>query len=185
MPYDQNVHDEVLHGRAYDEEIESCHYLRCKLEEVDLSDLLIVDTTFEDCDLRMVRLGNTRLQRVRFVKCRLTGAAFASASDFALELHFDECDLSYASFTETGLQNTSFAACTLTGADFTGANLSGADLTETDLADATFERTNLEKADLRGATNFDIDPERNRVRGARFDRNSLGGLLRKYGLKLD
>ena len=43
----------------------------------------------------------------------------------------------------------------------------------------------LEKADFRGAFNYSLDPELNRIKGARFSPAGLAGLLGKYGIRID
>jgi uncharacterized protein YjbI with pentapeptide repeats len=69
--------------------------------------------------------------------------------------------------------------------DFTEADLSGADFADCDLLQATFDNTILEKADLRTAVNFSIDPERNKLKKAKFTTAGLAGLLDKYNLLID
>ena len=54
-----------------------------------------------------------------------------------------------------------------------------------DLSKANFLNTNLEKADLRGSLNYIIDPERNKVFGAKFSLSEISGLLDKYGIQID
>ena len=51
-----------------------------------------------------------------------------------------------------------------------------------DLSMAVFENTNLEKADFTTSYNYDIDPEKNRMKKAKFLQNGLHGLLLKYDL---
>ena len=48
-----------------------------------------------------------------------------------------------------------------------------------------FDRTDLREADFRGATGWVIDPVENRLRGARFDRSDLAGLVQSLGIQLD
>ena len=43
----------------------------------------------------------------------------------------------------------------------------------------------LEKADFRGAINYSIDPELNQLKGASFSTAGLGGLLGKYGIRIE
>ena len=68
-----------------------------------------------------------------------------------------------------------FSECDLTRADFSGC----------DLERTLFERCNLEKADFRTAFAYTIDPASNRMRGAKFAREGLEGLLAQYGLDLE
>ena len=69
--------------------------------------------------------------------------------------------------------------------DFTEGNLKKVELLACELKDARFDHTNLEKADLRGSENYSIDPENNKVQGAKFSLLSISGLLDKYDLIID
>ena len=63
-------------------------------------------------------------------------------------------------------------------------NLSAASFVGSDLSGAVFDRTILEKADFREALHYRIDPETNKVKGARFDLEGLPGLLGKWGIRI-
>lgn len=54
-----------------------------------------------------------------------------------------------------------------------------------DLNQAVFERTNLEKVDFRSGFNFNIDPEANNIKQAKFSSQGLTGLLMKYNIVVD
>ncbi|MCY1548167.1 hypothetical protein D9M68_842610 [compost metagenome] len=71
-----------------------------------------------------------------------------------------------------------------------GVDLGECDLTEAlfdrcDLQNAIFDNTLLEKADLRTASGFSIDPERNKLKKAKFAQSGLAGLLYKYQIQVD
>jgi len=68
--------------------------------------------------------------------------------------------------------------------DLTECDLASAVFDHCDLAGATFENTILEKADLRTSFNYSIDPERNRVKKAKFSLQGLPGLLNKYDIEI-
>jgi len=68
--------------------------------------------------------------------------------------------------------------------DFSQSNLTEANFQGSDLSGAVFDQTTLVKADFRNAQNYRIDPEINRIKGARFDLDGLPGLLGKYGIKI-
>ena len=72
-----------------------------------------------------------------------------------------------ANFTNCDLQETDFAMAELVQAVFDHCNLSG----------AVFDATNLEKADLRTSFQFTINPSTNKIKKARFSKDSLEGLL--------
>jgi uncharacterized protein YjbI with pentapeptide repeats len=73
----------------------------------------------------------------------------------------------------------------LNGVDFTEANASDIAFNNCTFHEAIFENTNLLKSDLSRAEGFNIDPEINKIKGARFSASNLSGLLYKYDLKID
>lgn len=83
------------------------------------------------------------------------------------------------------MKKTDFHDCTLLETDFSEADLTGATFQNSNLAATIFYHTNLEKVDFRTAQNFTIDPEINKLKGARFTYDSLEGLLRKYRIVVE
>jgi uncharacterized protein YjbI with pentapeptide repeats len=69
--------------------------------------------------------------------------------------------------------------------DFTECNVSGSVFDSCDFTDATFENANIEKADFRTSFNYSIDPEKNRMKKARFSLSGIAGLLEKYDIEID
>ena len=69
--------------------------------------------------------------------------------------------------------------------DFTEAILLDSSFDDCNLGGAVFDNTHLERADFRTATNFQINPERNKMKNARFSSNNLAGLLVKYELDME
>jgi fluoroquinolone resistance protein len=83
------------------------------------------------------------------------------------------------------LANTVFKDCSMKEVDFVEADLTGASFRNCDLGRAVFSRTNLQKADFRTAFNFSIDPEKNKLKKARFSLQNVTGLLGKYGIVVE
>ena len=78
-----------------------------------------------------------------------------------------------------------FTNCNLQEADFTDADLSGSIFDNCDLQRTVFYNTNLEKADFTTSYNYSFDPERNRIKKARFSRPGVTGLLDKYNIEIE
>jgi uncharacterized protein YjbI with pentapeptide repeats len=83
------------------------------------------------------------------------------------------------------MKKTKFENCSLKEVDFTETDLSDAEFNSCDLLRAVFINSNLEKTDFRTAINFSIDPDKNKIRKARFATSGLAGLLGKYNLEID
>ena len=73
----------------------------------------------------------------------------------------------------------------LQGVDFVQSELKNSMIVNCDLLDAIFDNTNMEKADFRDSRNYNIDPEINNVKHAKFSMPDVIGLLNKYNLKID
>ena len=70
-------------------------------------------------------------------------------------------------------------------ADFTEADMANSIFENCDFHRAIFYNTNLEKADFRSAFNYSFDPERNKIKKARFSHVGVIGLLAKYDIVLE
>ncbi len=112
------------------------------------------------------------------------GLHFENADPFGLSVSFDHCSLNHSSFYQVKLKKTIFKGCTLHEADFSEADLSAAIIDHCDLAGATFDHTNLEKVDFRTAVNYSIDPEKNKIKKAKFSLTGIAGLLDKYDIDI-
>ena len=68
--------------------------------------------------------------------------------------------------------------------DFAEADMMGVNFNNCDLSGSSFEKTNLEKADFRTAFNYSFDPEHNKIKKAKFSKEEVVGLLRKYNIEI-
>lgn len=102
-----------------------------------------------------------------------------------LQLSFKECQLSFSSFYQLKIPKTQCVNCNLEEVDFTETDLNTSLFDTCDLKNAIFEQTNLEKANFITSINFDINPENNRLKGARFSKENVVGLLQKYNIVIE
>jgi uncharacterized protein YjbI with pentapeptide repeats len=77
---------------------------------------------------------------------------------------FSNSRLIEVDFTETNLESVSFEGCNLSG--------------------SVFQFSHLEKANFVGAQGYIIDPSNNRMKGAKFSREGLAGLLTTFGIDI-
>ncbi|NIG54392.1 pentapeptide repeat-containing protein [Chitinophaga sp. Cy-1792] len=166
-------------------EYENCKFLHCDFSNVSFAGCIFVECAFSDCNLSMVQLNKTAMRDVRFVGCKMLGLHFDTCNDFGFEVSFDGCNLQHASFYNRNLKKLQCKNTILREVDFTLADLSQAVLQDCDLIGATFDNTNLEKADLRKATGYIIDPERNKIKKAKFSLADVAGLLMKYDITIE
>lgn len=173
-----------LSDLSLDVEFENCTFVECSLTRKDLSERTFIDCRFENCDLANVTLLNTAFRNVVFDNCKMMGLFIEQCRPFGLDLKFDHCVLDYTSFHGVQLSDTVFENCRLIEADFADADLSGCVFNDCDLKGAQFERTNCEGADFSTSVNMLLDPDNNRLKGAKFALASLPGLLYKYHIDI-
>jgi uncharacterized protein YjbI with pentapeptide repeats len=115
----------------------------------------------------------------------MLGLHFENCNPLGLSFALDNCNLSHSSFYKTKLKKTRFKDLKLHEADFTECDLSNSVFENCDLMRATFDKTILEKTDFRSSFNYSIDPERNRLKKAKFSLSGIAGLLDKYDIDID
>ena len=115
----------------------------------------------------------------------MLGLRFDTCDSFGLSLKFEGCFLNHSSFYELKLKNMLFKDSQLQEVDFVSCDLSTTVFDNCDLALAAFNETNLEKVDFRTSYNYSFDPEKNRIKKAKFNISGLSGLLKKYDLEIE
>lgn len=171
---------ESLVGTIYDD----CQFDNCDFSELELLKVEFIDCLIKNCNFSNVKFSESGLKEVRFSNCKFTGAHLQHLNPFLLEMSFHQCNFEYASFYKLACPNTHFVGCNFTQTDFSEAELNNAHFDNCNLSEAIFDRTNLEKADFKTSYNFRIDPNQNWIKGAIFSKETLGGLLTKYRIKI-
>lgn len=165
-------------------EYERCTFSDCRFGGMDLSGFIFIDCTFSLCDLSNVGLKNTALRTVGFTQCKMIGLHFEDCSAGLFAVTFDSCQLQLSSFHGHKMKSTAFTNCRLAECNFSDCDLRKADFSNTELQLARFDNCQLDEADFRAASGLEIDPERNRLKGAYFDLQQLPALLLKYQIRV-
>jgi len=176
-----NLSGELIQQKIFEE----CIFTNCDFSECIFPKTRFVDCFFIDCNLSMVKFRNTGLQNISFRECKMLGCDFSESEPFLFEVKFESCVLDFASFADKKMPNTLFIDCTLKSSVFLKTTLNGALFQTCDLSEAVFRDTVLTEADLTSSRNYDIDPELNNIRKARFSLYGLPGLLAKYNIYIE
>ena len=166
-------------------EYDNCTFINCNFENIHASNIQFVACDFMDCNFSNAIVKDTAFKDVNFVNCKLIGVKFNECDPFLLQMRFKECLLNFSSFYQLKIPKTVFENCNLEEADFTEANIHSSFFDNCDLKGAIFETTNLEKTNFKTAFNFTFELEKNRVKGAKFKRDSIDGLLFHYKIVLE
>lgn len=162
-----------------------CEFIKCDFGKSDLKGNDFEDCTFTDCNFSLADIQGAGFRTAVFVGCKMLGVAFTQCNPFAFSVSFDQCHLDYSNFYGVKLRKTLFKSTSLKEVEFAEADLTDSQFIDCDLSAANFSNTILDKADFRTAINYSIDPERNKLKKARFSSLNLGGLLHKYDLVFD
>ncbi|RYE23451.1 MAG: pentapeptide repeat-containing protein [Sphingobacteriales bacterium] len=166
-------------------EYEHCEFVGCNFSGVNLAKVSFDKCIFQNCDLSMINVAQTAFREVVFKDSKMLGIRFDALTAFAVSFSFDNCILTHSSFYQTKIKGTRFNNTILQAVDFTECDLTSAVFHNCDLKDANFDRTILDKADLTSAQNYSIDPERNKIKKAKFSLPGVLGLLHKYDIKIE
>ena len=163
---------------------DTCNFRNCNFAGSDLSGIRFMDCTFTGCDLSNATVIKSSFQETVFKECKMLGLHFEKCDQLGLTVRFENCQLDHSSFYQVKLNHTIFLNTSLREVDFTETDLKNALFDQCDLLNAIFDHTNLERADLSSALNYSIDPESNRIRGAKFSLPSVVGLLNRYNIEI-
>lgn len=166
-----------------------CTFEACSFNETEFISCRFVDCCFSNCDLSLIKVKDSKFSEVHFYDSKLIGVNWAQANWPTVllnsPLEFSMCALNHSTFIGESLPGIKIIDCTATDVDFRECNLTKADFTGTDLSDSLFHRTDLTEANLRDAYNYQIDPGKNILTGARFSLPEAISLLINMDIYLD
>ncbi|MDQ7948789.1 MAG: pentapeptide repeat-containing protein [Pedobacter sp.] len=163
-------------------QFDGCTFKNCDLTAVSFFGCDFLNCSFLNCNLSMVKFANNGFDQVHFAHCKMMGVDFSPAKDFLFHIDFTDCILDYAGFMKKKNRKALFTSCSLKGTEFSGADLTESRFERCDLINAVFIETVLAGVDFSSSFNFNIDPEQNILKKAKFSPDGLIGLLHKYGI---
>jgi fluoroquinolone resistance protein len=184
------IEDHHFQGLSYSEialpkgDYENCRFSNCIFANSSLSHINFSDCTFEHCDFSLANVKNTAFKDVIFKNCKSLGVKYEDCNTFGFAVHFESCVLNLSTFYKLSLKNCKFKDCSLEEVDFAETNMISLALDNCNLLGAKFDETLMEKADFRTAYNYTFDPEKNRIKKAKFSMAGIAGLLEKYNIDI-
>jgi len=166
-------------------EYDNCMFLNCSFSNADLSNINFTECSFTECDLSNSNVKNTVFNIVSFSKSKLIGLNFNDCSKLLFSVIFNDCNLSFASFYRQVAKHTKCSDSLLHQVDFTEADLSSSVFNNCDFKTAIFDNTILNKVNFRTSFNYEINPEINSIKKAKFSMPQVLGLLKKYNIDVE
>lgn len=166
-------------------EYENCIFKSCDFSETNFMNYKFIQCEFKECNLSMMRIPNTFIQSTHFFNCKMLGIRFSDCNPFGLSFSFKNCIMNHCDFYQTEIPKTLFKECQLHDVEFSNCDLRESIFKECDLNGSVFNQSILEKVDFRTAHNFTIQPNKNRIKKAKFSANNLRGLLDQFDLIIE
>jgi uncharacterized protein YjbI with pentapeptide repeats len=168
--------ERIVSGEFYD-----CTFVQCSFVEAVFNGCRFANCVFRQCDLSLAQVSASRFSATQFEDSKLVGIDWTRADWAAARLGepvgFTRCALNHSTFIGLNLKKIEIRDCVATDVDFREADLSQAVFAGTDLDKSLFSGTNLTDADLSGARNYQIVPEDNVLRRAKFSLPEAMSLL--------
>ena len=177
----EDFKDHSFEGEFYDE----CHFVNCDLTGADFRSSSFEGCTFESCNLTAVKVVNTKWDDISFKGCKLSGIDFEPISKMLLSFSFENCSISYSYFKGLKIPSTRFLNCEMKECDFIDTDLSAATFKGSSLVGSTFVNCNLSKADFREASNYQFNPNNNRLKKAKFSSPEVLALLSGFDIVIE
>jgi len=179
------INAEVTHKIYGEEEImyrdfERCTFTHCDFSGCNYLGVAFIDCIFVSCNFYEAKINYISLRDVQFTGCNFTGVNFSMCDNLLFSFGFKDCVLDYAKFYTLKLKGTLFTNCSLTAVDFMKADITEVIFDNCNLHKSVFMDTIANKTDFTTSYNFIIDPEKNKLKKAKFSQAGLKGLLTKY-----
>lgn len=163
---------------------ENCQFISCNFEGSNFNTYKFIDCIFDACNLSLIQTENLAIQDCIFKNCKILGFHFSKANTFNLSFSFINCVLDHSSFQGLKIKKTIFKDSSLKEVDFENSDCSHSIFDNCNLEGTLFYQTNLEQVNFLTAYNYALDPELNKMKGAKFSKEGLPGLLQKYKIKI-
>ncbi|AWH85777.1 hypothetical protein HYN59_11940 [Flavobacterium album] len=175
-----------INGTVYQPEeimykdFERCNFTDCDFADCNFTGVGFIDCTFTDCSFNEAKINYVAFRGALFTRCDFKNVNFSMVDPLLFDIEFRDCTLDYAKFYTLKIKGTTFTDCSLIAVDFMNTDLTEVQFDNCNLHKSVFIDAIANKADFTTSYNFSIDPERNKLKKARFSQAGLKGLLEKY-----
>ena len=80
------------------ERYESCEFISCNFQSLDLAKISFVDCTFKSCNLSLIEILDGSFERCFFESCKMLSLNYSSLQSLT-ECKFDKCKMESSSFS--------------------------------------------------------------------------------------
>lgn len=166
-----------------DTEFTDCSFDKMNFEKTAFKYVRFENCTFSNCNLSLIKITACRFIDCRFTACKMIGINWQEA-EAPVEIMMEGCKLDYSIFYGLDLRRIEIRDSFATEVNFENADLSKGKFNGTDFSLSKFKNSNLSFSDFREATNYDINPEFNRIKKAKFSMPEAMTLLQCFDIEI-
>jgi uncharacterized protein YjbI with pentapeptide repeats len=163
-------------------EFEQCTFRHCDFSLCNFISVVFIDCQFFDCNFNGAKINHVALRTVDFYQCQMKEVNFAMCDKLIFAISFTDCVLDFSKFYTLKIKETVFKNCSLVAVDFMSADLTSVQFDQCDLYRSEFDKAIAIKANFKTSCNYNIDPEKTKIKQAVFSLNEVKGLLFKHDI---
>lgn len=185
-----STEDKTIKSKSFAKAVLTHHiFTACSFNGCDFSESLLYNAqfnicTFTNCNFTLAKLDGCRLHDVQFIECKIIGTEFFKCDRTFFSLSFKKCLLQYCNFSDLIMKKTSFSGSKLQECHFKNTYLNNANFNDVDLSGTIFHNCDLSMADFSSAIHYNIDPQTNKIKKAKFSLPEVIGLLRGFDITI-
>jgi uncharacterized protein YjbI with pentapeptide repeats len=162
----------------------NCSFLSCQFANTIFENCVFEKCVFKNCDLSVAKFSGSSFVDIEFEDCKLLGIDWTLAQKPS-GLNFIKCILNDSTFNKMDLRSSEIKECIAHNTDFENANLSKTICAGTDFLNAKFNDADLSSADFTSAINYSINPNKTKIKKAKFSLPEAVNLLDAWDLEIE
>lgn len=166
-----------------DTEFTDCSFDKMNFEKTAFKYVRFENCTFSKCNLSLIKITACRFIDCKFNGCKMIGINWQEA-EAPVEITMESCKLDYSIFYGLDLRRIEIRDSFAKEVNFENADLSKGKFNGTDFSLSKFKNTNLSFSDFREASNYDINPEFNKIKKAKFSMPEAMTLLQCFDIEI-
>lgn len=190
MSFDEEYYlNETFNGKDLSEselkekEFTGCSFEKVNFEKAKLKYVRFENCTFKNCNLGLVKLTGSRFIDCEFFDCKMIGINWTEVEE-PVKIKIENSKIDYSIFFAMDLRRIEITECEAREVNFENADISKGKFNGTNFISSKFKNTNLSASDFREAMNYDINPEFNKIKKAKFSMPEVMTLLQCFDIEI-
>lgn len=169
-----------------DSSLKNIEFYNCSFKNCDFSNSSFFECRFEECNFIESNLSLLKIPSSQFIDCNFNNSKMLAIdwtqAENILEPVFNNCNLEGSVFFGLKLKNLTMMNCKSSECNFEEACLPQSKFNNTNFLNARFNKTDLSFCDFTEAINYNINPNFNKIKKAKFSLPEILTLLQCFDI---